>query len=438
MLRERNIIRSVACETFMKQMPTQEFRHKTRIEDAMRLFLEVMRPSAVREVDLVPIEKARGRVLAQRVVAKEYLPPFNLSVVDGYAVRSIDLRGSSSKRPVSMRLRGESRLGEVCSLSVQRGEAVAVATGSMTPKGADAVVMVEDAKELKGGMVEFRMPVDRWQGITRKGEDVSPGAVILEKGNRLRPEDIGALKTVGLRRVQVVRRVRAGILSTGNELVESATKKSRGKIVDINRPILSGMLEELGAEVVDLGIVRDNEPAIETALRNGLAKSDLLLVTAGSSVGRRDLVPACINRLGRPGMVVHGVAMRPAMPTGLAVIRGKPVVSLPGFPVSAMVAFRVFVPALFAKLAGAAEPLQPTLQAVLSERITGVPGHRTFVRVRVKKVGDGYRADPLKLQRSSILSSMVHANGIVTVAESVRAIEAGTKVIVTLTGCSAG
>ena len=422
----------------MKQMPTQRFRRKTGIDDAMRRFLEVMGPRRIREVDWVSIEEARGRVLAQRVAAKEYLPPFNLSVVDGYAVRSVDLHSASSKKPVSMRLRGESRLGEVCRLRVEGGEAAVVATGSMIPKGADAVVMVEDAKELKGGMVEFRMPIDRWRGITRKGEDVSPGAVILEKGSRLRPQDIGALKTVGLRRVRVVRKVRAGIMSTGNELVDSSTKKRRGKVVDINRPILSGMLEELGADVVDLGIVRDNEQAIGAALRNGLAKSDLLLVTAGSSVGRRDLVPACINRLGRPGMVVHGVAMRPAMPTGLAIVRGKPVVSLPGFPVSAMIAFRVFVPSLLARLAGTAEPLQPTLQAVLSERITGVPGHRTFVRVRVKKMGDDYRADPLKLQRSSILSSMVHANGIVTVAESVRAIEAGTKVTVTLTGCSAG
>ena len=202
--------------------------------------------------------------------------------------------------------------------------------------------------------------------------------------------------------------------------------------------ILTAMLRELGAIPVDLGIVDDDEGAIKAALRAGLGAADLVLVTAGSSVGKRDLVPACINSLGRPGMIVHGVAMRPAMPTGVAVVKGKPVVSLPGFPVSAMFAFRVFVRPLLAKLVGAPELPEPTVQAVLKERVTGMPGSRTFVRVRVKKVGDGYVAVPLKAQRSSILTSMVDANGVVTLSESAPSIEAGKEVSVTLTGNLAG
>jgi molybdenum cofactor synthesis domain-containing protein len=302
------------------------------------------------------------------------------------------------------------------------------------PKGADGVVMVERATRLNGDRVEFRAPINLWQGITRRGEDISPGKMVLNRGSRLRPEDIGALKALALEKVTVVKKSRVGVLSTGNELVDSSKRAGGGKIVDLNRPILSAMLQEAGAEVVDLGIARDDKRTISAALKTGLARTDMVLVTAGSSVGRRDLVPECINRLGKPGIIVHGVAMRPAMPTGLAVVKGKPIVSLPGFPVSAMIAFRVFVRPLLAKLVGAASPLDPNVTAVLKKRITGTPGHRTFVRVRVKKGRSGYVAVPLKTQRSSQLTSMVHANGIVTLLESIQSVRAGSEVLVSLTG----
>jgi molybdenum cofactor synthesis domain-containing protein len=228
--------------------------------------------------------------------------------------------------------------------------------------------------------------------------------------------------------------VRVGVLSTGNELVNAFRKDNPAKIVDLNRPIIASMLREMDAVPVDLGIVQDDATAIKSALKSGLAASDLVLVTAGSSVGKRDLVPACIDSLGRPGMIVHGVAMRPAMPTGVALVKGKPVVSLPGFPVSAMVAFRIFVRPLLAKLDGGPELHDPTVNAILTQRVTGTPGIRTFVRVKVKRVRNEYHATPLKAQRSSILTSMVDANGLVIVSESAPLIEAGTEVSVTLTG----
>jgi molybdopterin molybdotransferase len=417
----------------MKHMATREFRHVKRIGDARRLFFHAI-GRKVKEADFIRVQDAVGRVLARQVISRRYLPGSDLAVVDGYAVRSVDLREASSEKPTALQLVGESRLGEVCRLKIREGQAVAVATGSILPKGGDAVVMVEHARRLRGNKIEFRSPASSWQGITRRGEDIAPGKLVLDKGSRLRPEDIGALKTLGLKTVQVIRRVRVGVLSTGNELVNSPRKDNRAKIVDLNRPILSAMLRELGAEPVDMGIVKDDERAIKAALKMGLAKADLVLVTAGSSVGKRDLVPNCINKLGKPGMLVHGVAMRPAMPTGLAVVRGKPVVSLPGFPVSAMLAFRTFVRPLLAKLVGAPEPPEPTIRAILKEKITGISGHRTFVRVRVSRMKDEYVATPLKAQRSSLLTSMVDANGIVNVPESASIIEAGTEVSVTLTG----
>lgn len=414
-------------------MAGQEFRHLASIEDARRIYFDAA-GRKVKGVDFIRVQDAVGRVLARQVISRKYLPASNLAVVDGYAVRSVDLREASSENPKVLQLVGESRLGEVCHLRILNGQAVAVATGSTVPKGGDAVVMIEHARRLRGDKIEFRSPASSWQGITRRGEDIAPGKVVIDKGSRLRPEDVGALKTLGLKTVPVVRRVRVGVLSTGNELVNSPRKDDHTKIVDLNRPILSAMLQELGAEPVDMGIVKDDKSAIKGALKMGLAKTDLLLVTAGSSVGKRDLVPGCINSLGRPGMLIHGVAMRPAMPTGLAVVGGKPVISLPGFPVSAMLAFRTFVRPLLAKLVGAPEPLEPTIKAVLKEKVTGTPNHRTLVRVRVSRVKDEYLATPLRAQRSSLLTSMVDANGIVNVPESVPVIEAGTEVSVTLTG----
>ena len=414
-------------------MPREHFRQLARIETARRSLFRATRAASVRRSEAIPVQDAIGRVLARPVVARRYLPAFDLAVVDGYAVRSVDLHGASSK-PTLLQLVGESRLGETCRLKVREGQAVAVATGSAIPKGADAVVMIEHTRKLTDEKIEFRTSVGSWEGITRKGEDIAPGRIVLDRGSRLRPEDIGALKTLGLRNAQVVRKVRVGVFSTGNELVDSTRKRDTAKIVDLNRPILSGMLRELGAEILDLGIVKDDKKAIKAALRRGLAETDLVLVTAGSSVGKKDLVPNCINSLGRPGMLVHGVAMRPAMPTGLAVVQGKPVVSLPGFPVSAMLAFRVFVRPLLANLVGAPEPVEPTVRAVLKEKIAGIPGHRTFVRVRVSRGKDGYSAVPLKAQRSSLLTSMVDANGIVNVLESSSIIKAGAEVTVTLTG----
>jgi len=242
------------------------------------------------------------------------------------------------------------------------------------------------------------------------------------------------MRALGHTKVRVVRKPRIGIISTGDELVDSPSKLSPGKIIDLNRSILSGMTQELGAVPLDMGIAPDQEKEILRALRRGLRHSDAVLISAGSSVGKRDLLPKCINSIGEPGMVVHGVAMRPSLPTGLAVVKGKPVVSLPGFPVSAIMAFRVFCRPLIAMLSGGQELEESTVRALLKGRIVGIDGYRTYVRVRVRRTADGFIAEPLKVQRSSALTSMVDANGIVTIPEGTSAVDAGQVVDVAVIG----
>ncbi len=417
----------------MDHLHTEEFQKLTKLDDALRTLFDSLQEQPVR-FESVSLQLGLGRFLGKDVVADHYLPPFDRAVMDGYAVRAEDVRNASQKKPATLEVVGESRLGEECGVVVGSGKAVAVATGSMIPPVADTVVIVEQTSALPGNKVAVHAPAGAGQSIARKGEDVTPGTVVLRKGMRLRPQDVGIMKALGLTRVHVVRKPRIAILSTGNELVDSSNKQRAAKSVDINRPILSAMARESGAEPVDLGIVRDREVEIMAALRKGVKSSDAVIVTAGSSVGKGDLVPKCINRLGKPGMLVHGVAMRPAMPTGLAVVKGKPVLSFPGFPVSAIFAFRVFARPLIARTLGVREPFEPTVKAALSHRISGAPGYRTFVRVAVKRAQNGLVAEPLKLQRASVLMSMVGANGIVTIPEDISSFEAGQTVEVALIG----
>ncbi len=409
------------------------FRDVTRIGDALEILMRAIGRPAIK-VERVTVSGSLGRVLAEDIVSGRYVPQVDKSTMDGYALRSQDVVEASETKPVALQVVAESRISEVCKAAIKVGEAVAVATGSMMPVGADSVVMIEKTTQLPRDRMFVHEPTKQGLNILKKGEDVSPGTSVLKKGHRVRPQDLGIMLELGVRTVQVIRRPKVGIIPTGNELTRSPRARDLARIVDVNTPILSAMVREAGGTPVDLGIARDREVEITAKLRRGLKSCDLLLVSAGSSVGRRDLVPKCINAIGKPGMLVHGMAMRPSLPTGLAVVEGKPILSLPGFPVSAMVAFRIVGRPLIARLLMTLEVPEPSVKAVLKERVSGANGLRVFVRVSVSRQGDGLVAMPLRSQRSSELMSMVSANGIVTVPEGIAGYEAGQTVDVTVIG----
>jgi molybdopterin molybdotransferase len=229
----------------------------------------------------------------------------------------------------------------------------------------------------------------------------------------------------------VVRRPKVAILSTGNEVSESGPVTS-GRIVDVNRPVLMAMVEECGGVPLDLGIAKDDAEEISKKLKRGLTSADLVLVTAGTSVGKGDLVPDVINALGKPGMLVHGIAMRPSLPTGLAVVNGKPIVSLPGLPVSAMIAFSTFVQPLILRMLGTEQDPQPKIRARATKRIVGVPGFRTFIRVLVREKEGKLFVEPLRAPGSGILTTLTRANGMVVVPENVEGYDEGAEVEVQL------
>jgi len=370
-------------------------------------------------------------VLAEDVTAETSVPSFEKSAMDGYALIAEETFGASPTNPALLRLIGESKIGETPRIVLHRGETAAIATGAPVPQGANAVVMVENTKRLETGDIEIHAPVAPEENVAQVGEDVKQGAVVLERGRKLKPPDLGLIVALGLMTVKVVRKPRVGVLSTGNELTD-AVRGAAGKIADVNRPVLMAMVEDCGGKPVDLGIARDNAEQISLKLAQGLRSTDLVLVTAGTSAGKGDLVPDVINALGKPGMLVHGIAMRPSLPTGLAVVEGKPIVSLPGFPVSAMFAFSTFVQPLILRMLGTEPDPQPRVKARITKRIVGVPGFRTFVRVLVREEEGKLHAEPLRTPGSGILTTLTRANGIVVVPENVEGFDEGAEVEVQL------
>jgi molybdopterin molybdotransferase len=407
------------------------FQRLTSVDEALARFLKSVENRRFK-TELVHVMQALDRVLAEDVVAQHEIPFFDRSVVDGFAVRSVVAEGATKGKPSVLEIVGESRLGEVYKGIVGERCTVAVATGSIVPKGADTIVPIEDTLQLPERRISLTRTAIRGQNILRKGEDVCRGKIVLESGGRLRAQDLGVLKTLGTERVRVVKRPRVAVLSTGNELVETLRIRSSSQIVDINRMVLSAKINELNGDVLDLGIVKDRKEVIISTLKRAVKLSDLVLVSGGSSVGQRDLVPSCISSLGKPGMLVHGVAMRPAMPTGLASVNGTPIISLPGFPVSAMFAFLVFGRPMIAKLSGMKEVPESKREAMLAEPIKGWKSFRTFVRVTLKTTAGRLTAVPVESQRSSVIMSIVAADGFVTVPEDTGELPAGQIVEVTL------
>lgn len=414
----------------MSKARDRGFKEATKIEEARRIFYEALPPTLLPS-ESVLVNKSLNRILAEDVRAETSVPSFAKSAMDGFAVVAEDTFGSSPTNPSLLKLIGESRIGESPTTLLHKGETAAIATGAPLPQGANAVVMIENTKRLDTGDVEIHSPVAPGENVAQVGEDVRQGTVVLEKGRRLKPPDLGLLVALGRRDVNVVRKPRVGVLSTGNELSDTGSSAT-GKIADVNRPMLMAMVEECGGMPVDLGIAKDVAKQISQKLKEGLKTADLVLVTAGTSVGKGDLVPDIINALGEPGMLVHGIAMRPSLPTGLAVVNAKPVVSLPGFPVSAMFAFWTFVQPLIFRMLGTEPDPQPRIKARSTKRIVGVPGFRTFVRVLVKEQEGKLLAEPLRTPGSGVLTTLTRANGMVIVPESLEGFDEGAEVEVQL------
>lgn len=412
-------------------MPREKnFRNLVSVDYALKIFFASVKDHRQLS-ERIPIMNSVGRVLAKDIITHHDVPFFDRSVMDGFAIKSVDVANSTQTKPTVLNVIGKIRLGEECRKKVNHLQAISIATGSVMPRGADSVVPIEVVKLASKHRVTLSSPVDYGENILRRGEDFRRGKAILKKGRRIRAQDLGVLRLLGVAGVYVTTRPSVGVISTGSELVENCAPTSKAKTVDINRSVLMAMASDFGGYPMDFGIVQDDAPRIRATLRKALRSCNLILVSGGSSVGERDLIPDCINMLGRPGMLVHGVAMRPGMPTGLAMVNRVPIMSLPGVPVSATLAFRIFGKPMISKLLAERMP-ENKIKAVLSSNVQGSPGFRCFVRVRLRISGKQLIADPLKTQRSSVLASLVGADGYIVVHERTRRIWANEVVEVIL------
>jgi molybdenum cofactor synthesis domain-containing protein len=396
------------------------FKHLMTCSAALQLVLNNL-PRTRPGSETVDVQNALGRILSQDLIAPIDIPPFDRAAMDGFAVKAEDTYGASISAPVFLHTAGDIRIEERAERTLRKGESIAIVTGGQMPRGADAVVMVEYTRAMGKETVEITNEVHPAENVSRVGEDVERGSVVMKKGTRLLPQDLGMLRALGILEIGVRRKPRVAVISTGNELSDGSLKG--GRIPDVNRPILIGALSELVCEPVDLGIVSDQSDKIRDKLEEGIRNCDMVLITAGTSVGPRDMVPQVIDSLGKPGMLAHGIAIRPSMPTGLAVVDGKPIVSLPGYPVSAYIAFLEFVHPLLSHILETKPLPRPTVRARLGRRIAGVLGSRTYVRVIVRVTDEGLIADPVRTSGAGILSSLVRANGFIIIPENVEGYE---------------
>jgi molybdopterin molybdotransferase len=308
------------------------FQKLTPIENALQLLFNNLR---IKRLNLVTISliEALNRVLAEDIIAEENIPRFDRSAVDGYAVKAEDTFEASQFKPKTLRIIDENEVGEK--------QAKQVWTGNSIPKGANAIVMLENVNRIEG-KIEVWTSVTPRENISKKGEDIQKGEIAVKAGTRLKPQHLGLIAALGIGEAKVVERPKIALLATGSELVEKGGKRRTDQIFEVNRLILSALCRELDAEPVDLGIAKDDVEEIMGKIKKGFDKADIIITTGGTSVGVSDLVPEAVNKIGRPGVIVHGVAMRPAMPSALAIVDGKPIIILSGNPVAAMIGFEVF------------------------------------------------------------------------------------------------
>jgi molybdopterin molybdotransferase len=395
--------------------------------------LEQIRSFPLQQSKSSPIEtgKALGRVLAADIKAAEDIPPFSRSLVDGYAVLAKDTYGAKETSPAFLTVIGQVAVGQDALLPLHEGQAIYLATGAMIPVGADGVVMQEYTR-VTSDAVEVTKALRKGENIVFAGEDIHRETVVLTKGTRLGPFDLGVLSALGIEKVEVFDRPRVALISSGNEIVgiETVTPPP-GTVRDINRYTITGLLEQIGCDVSFLGIARDTLDDISEKLKKAEA-FDLILVSGGSSKGQADFITDCIEHLGGK-ILFHGINIRPGKPTIFGGLWGKPIFGLPGHPVSCSMVVVRFVAELVKGMTGQGAVITPSLRGVLSTNIPSSYGVEEYVRVRVENADQGLAVTPL-FGKSSVVSSLSKADGYVVVSEGREGLEQGEWVEVNLFG----
>jgi molybdopterin molybdotransferase len=418
-------------------------------DEARTLLLSHISQS-ISDSELIEVGSSLGRILAEDIVAPHPLPDFQRSTVDGYAVRAGDTHGASDSLPTYLLLIGEVPMGDEPAFEIHTGQSALIHTGGMLPAGANAVVMLEYTQRTTGdgqlpihtNEIEIFRAVAEGENVIGVGEDVAQGQIVQAKGSPLRPAEIGGLMALGITRVRVVRKVQVGLISTGDEVIDPKQSPRPGQVRDINSYTLAALVEKAGGVPKRYGIVPDEFDELRDAAAGALSECDAVIITAGSSASTRDMTADVIRALGEPGVLVHGINTRPGKPTILGMCNGKPVIGLPGNPVSALVNGYLFVVPVIEKLLGALPRPRATILAKLTVNLPSQAGREDWWPVKLttetQSHGElktpslsnslvnqtGFRAEPI-FGKSNLIFTLAAADGLLRIPPDATGLSAG-------------
>lgn len=385
------------------------------------------------DAESVPLMDALDRILAEPVHAAENLPDFRRSTMDGYALKAAATFGATESNPALLHVVGTVPMGERPAFSIGAGEACRISTGGMLPEGADSVVMVEHTEEMDAATIEVYRSQAPGQNVIEAGEDFMKNDTLLTPGRRLRPREIGLLAAFGRECVPVYRRPVVAVISSGDEVVPITRKPEPGKIRDINTYTLSGMIRACGADPVSCGIVPDCRERLRETISMAIERSDMVLVSGGSSVGMRDVTIDALTALPESRILFHGVSISPGKPTLLGISGHTAIWGLPGHVTSAMIVFLKIVRPFIESISGIDSLVRPAIRipARLSRNLSSAQGRVDFVRVRLRRENGRWMADPIP-GKSGLIHTMVKADGLVEIGMNVEGLFSGERVEVEL------
>ena len=397
-------------------------------EEVLALIENEFSPAA--QTESVSLAAAMGRILAEDIAAQEYVPDFDRSTVDGYAVRAGDTFGCTDAIPAILPLQATVHMGEGADFSLNPGECAAVPTGGAVPKGADSVVMLEYTEDYGDGTIGVSKAAAPGQNMIFRGDDVYPGKVILHRGRVLSSADIGALAAIGRVQVPVVKKLTVGVISTGDELVPPEAQPGPGQVRDVNSPMLEAMLTAFGCNVKNFGIVIDDEALLAEKVSSALSECDAVLLSGGSSVGVKDAACRIIESQGT--LLLHGIAIKPGKPTILGKAGEKPIVGLPGHPVAAYFITKLFVQPLLGRLIGRDMPAY-TVTARVTESISANHGRAQYHCCRLSKKDGQLYAQPIR-GKSGLITTLAGADGYFCIDRDCEGLPQNAEIQVTITG----
>jgi molybdopterin molybdotransferase len=398
--------------------------------DALGVLLQAL--PARRQTELVSTAEALDRILAEDISAPADLPTFRRSTMDGFAVRAADTFGATEGLPAYLEVTDDILMGHAPAREVASAQCSRIATGGMLPEGADAVVMVEQTQAVGPSTIEVLRAVAPGENVVQPGEDIRTGEPLLPRGHRLRAQDLGGLVALGVTSVRAACRLRVAIISGGDELVPPEVVPGPAQIRDINSYTLAALISRDGHIACLAGVLPDEFEPLQAAAQRALVENDVVILSAGSSVSTRDMTAQVVDSLGQPGVLVHGVSLKPGKPTILGVCSGKAVFGLPGNPVSCMVTYDLFVAPTLAHLSGAALPPRRTLTARLSRNIASATGREDYIQVRLEARPDGGLDAVPVFGKSNLIFTLIRADGMLKVPLDSGGLTAGSAVEVVL------